>query len=370
MTGAAGRAGWGGFRDAMSVLESMWQVSACLPPHVPVPKPGPCKAGRSAATAVRKIVSKRATARHTRTANGGNGDGGDGYIGPAVDFTVADRAAIDRFKQLRRIEHDGPWDQQVHAREQLDRSRKALSPLMRARALQEARIEDDIERFADGQPVDQVKTRMAQELDKIFSGRKIATRMSEQGLLAALRDGRFKTQFETGASGLMGAYVPDERAAVEERLFGIPRTGFPASRRPFYGYVLTSGTNASPADDAILNAYGPVQVVFKDQVRTRTTAMIGDSINDEDRARPSPVNAPQFWSFKPSRLRPGDYDHDVTGAVFRGGQYAEAQIHDGVSTDDIDEVTFASAPSPTLQQAMDAHGVRWRVIASESAPGR
>lgn len=90
--------------------------------------------------------------------------------------------------------------------------------------------------------------------------------------------------------------------------------------------------------------------------------MIGDSINDEDRARPSPVNAPEFWSFKPSRLRPGDYDHDVTGPVFRGGEYAEAQIHDGVSVSDIEEVTLSAAPSPTLRHELDARAVPWRVV--------
>lgn len=356
------------FRDAMAMLEGLWRVDACMPPRVPVPQPGPCPGsglGR-ARTAVRKIAGRRVTRRDSVSRSAPDSV----YTGPAVTFTAADRGAIEQFKQWRRIERSGSWQQQVHAREQMERARTTMTALMRARAVQEGRIEDAIERFADGQPVEQVKRRMTRELEKIFSGKKIATRMTEEGLLAALRDGRFKTQFETGASGLMGAYVPDERAAVEERLFGIARNGFDASRRPYYGYVLTSGVNASPADDAILNAYGPVQVVFKDQVRARTTAMIGDSINDEDRGRPSPVNAPQFWSFKPSRLRPGDYDHEVTGPVFRGGEYAEAQIHDGVDVDDIEEVTFASPPSPTLSQAMDAYGVRWRVIAPQTERDR
>lgn len=240
-----------------------------MPPKVPVPKPGPCPGAKRgvkkiadtitkpASAPVAKPAAKRAVPREIAAAGYAAG-----YTGPTVAFTAADRGAIDRFKQLRRLERDAPWEQQVQARNEMERVRVTMSPLMRARALQEARIEDLVERFADGQPVEQVKTRMAQELGKIFSGKKIATRVSEQGLLAALRDGRFKTQFESGASGLAGAFVPDERAAVEERLFGIARNNFPAARRPYYGYVLTSGVNASPADDAMLNVYGPIQVCF------------------------------------------------------------------------------------------------------------
>lgn len=295
-----------------------------------------------------------------------------GYTGPAVHYSAEDRRRIEQFKALRAAEHDpARWREMEQISQQLEVARAALSPMMRARALQEARIEAGLERHRLDAPgpvlsAQASRDKMTATLRGLFAGKKIATRMSAEALAQALADGRFKTQFETGASGLPGAYVPEERARAEEQLFGIPQRGFDPKKRPYYGYVLLSGEQAAPADDVMLNVYGPIEVVLRDRVRQRTTAMIGDSLNDIDRARPSPVNDPQFWSFKPTRLRPGDFDHDVTGADFRGGDYAEAQIHGGISIDDVREVVFPAPPQPDLVAALDAADVPWRVVRAKA----
>lgn len=45
-------------KDAMSMLEELWQVNACMPPHVPVPQPGPCPGiKRTGRTAIRKATA-------------------------------------------------------------------------------------------------------------------------------------------------------------------------------------------------------------------------------------------------------------------------------------------------------------------------
>lgn len=291
------------------------------------------------------------------------------YTGPAVVLSDDDWRKIELFKRLRRAENDPDLrgEEITQARHQTEQARKDLSPVMRARAVQEARIEEAGERFRTGgegepSPVPEVRRQMVGALERMFAGKKIATRITADGLEKVLRDGRFKTQFETGESGLPGGYVPDERAKIEHQLFGIPVTGFDPARRPYYGYVQVSGQDVSPADFGMLNAYGPVEVVFRDEVRDRTTAMVGDSINDDMRAKPSPVNAPEFWSFKPTRLQPGDFRHDPAGEVFRNGEYAEAQIHDGVTTTDIERVVFSQPPPPGLRELLEAQGIPWRVI--------
>lgn len=53
-------------------------------------------------------------------------------------------------------------------------------------------------------------------------------------------------------------------------------------------------------------------------------------------------------------------DPESEGA--RATYYIEAQVHGGVSTDDIEEVVFPSTPSPKLRAALEARGVPWRVI--------
>lgn len=337
--------------DGLAVIEALLlpRVQACKPPHTSVPKPGPCRGHR-----------RRARGTTARTAP-------RRYTGPSVTYTPAQRAAIAEYKRLRDAEHDPAHARQVgQIRDQLARARAALGPVMLARAAQEYRIEAAVDRWAraapDGPiPPEQARQRMQQALRELFANKQIATRISAEGLSAVLREGRFKTQFETGASGLPGGYVPEERAQAEEKLFGIPQQGFDPAKRPYYGYVALSGPDTSPAQDGALNVYGPIAVIFHDRVRQRTTAMIGDSLNDADAARPSPVNDPQFWSFKPGRLRPGDFDHDPAGPDFRHGAYAEAQIHGGLDVADIAQVVFPDPPSPGLAAQLDHAGVPWQV---------
>lgn len=348
--------------DGLTVVEDLCglsRVEGCL--H-PVPKPGPCPGTRRTGglrRAARKVTAKPKT---TRTAKG------PAYTGPSVTVSPEDRHRMDEYKRLRDAENDPTLrgDELTRVRADFDKAKAALSPKMRARAVQEYRIGNAAKQHRTGEPdtAEQAQAKMQAELQRMFAGKRIATRVTAEGLAGILRDGRFKTQHETGYSGLAGAYVPDERAKAEELLFGIPETGFDDTRRPYYGYVMVNG-DTPPADDAMLNAYGPVQVVFKDGVRDRTTAMIGDSLNDFDRAKPSPVNAPEHWSFKPTRLRPGDYDHDPAGEDFRNGEYAEAQIHDGVTVGDVAEVVFPQAPEQSLRDALDQKGIPWRVAPAQ-----
>jgi hypothetical protein len=203
--------------------------------------------------------------------------------------------------------------------------------------------------FEDG------KRRAKAQIRKDFAGKKVATRITPGGLAKVLDDGRFKTMFETKMTSASN-YIPEKRAMYEEMAFGLSRDADP-TKRPIYGY-LSDGVKSIEDDDTLLDTYGDVQVIFKDAIRSRTTATVGDSLDQA--VLPSPVNDPQWFSFS-GGMRQSQHGYAPEGAAFL---YKEAQIHDGVSTEDIEEVVFPKddPPTPELQAALKRRGIPWRVL--------
>jgi Protein of unknown function (DUF3626) len=99
--------------------------------------------------------------------------------------------------------------------------------------------------------------------------------------MAVVRDGRFKSQFESGAS--RGYYSPDTRAEHEHEMFGYPED-LPAEKRPIYGYL--SGSSEQQYGGA--DNYGSVMFRLKDGVNQRTTFTLGDSLANQQ-MRPVPL---------------------------------------------------------------------------------
>jgi hypothetical protein len=199
------------------------------------------------------------------------------------------------------------------------------------------------------------KQRATAQIRKDFAGKKVATRITPAGLAKVLDAGRFKTMFETQTTSA-STYVPDKRAMYEEMAFGLPRDVDP-TKRPIYGY-LSDGVRSIDDDDTLLDTYGDVQVIFKDAIRSRTTATVGDSL--DEKVLPSPVNDPQWFSFS-GGMRQSQHGYDPEGADYL---YKEAQIHNGVSIEDIEEVVFPKGDPPTaaLQAALTKRGIPWRVL--------
>lgn len=254
---------------------------------------------------------------------------------------------------------------------------------IRARLHSEAEVEVHLDEFARrnniGPVTDEMKADLARRTREAFAGKKIAVRVTPKNLEHVLNSGRFKSQFESGKS--KGKKDFDMRASVEKVLFGImDKPHQNQEKRPIYGYValdgvrpvgVGSGELGGVATDA-LSQYGNVQVILKDDVRRRTTALFGDSLNNMSEGLPSSVDDPSWRSFTPSRggltsegLTGLDRSGDMPG--FRSDSYAEAQIHGGVSVDDIEEVVLPSA-SAALQKALDDKGIRWRVLNWKNAP--
>ena len=298
------------------------------------------------------------------------------YTGPTFKVTPQQRNTLKKLDEMtaRWKKMDPYSDESFDFKDEIDRiSASSVSQALTDRIDQETRINNGLEDLRSDMELDgdhytkaQLKSAMAKQLAKEFGGKKIAVRVTPKALERILGDGRFKSQHETGKGGAVARYVPESRRRLEAQLYGIPNTTeFPASKRPISGYVAVNGIG--PADeDHWLSQHGRVQVILKDTVRDRTTAMIGDTLDDKHAARPSPVNAPEWESYNRYFL---DDAHGAAGRSlnsqhFRVAGYAEANIHNGLPVSDIEEIVFPDQPDPKMRDKLEKEKIPWRVIPS------
>jgi hypothetical protein len=291
------------------------------------------------------------------------------YNGPVFKMPQnVDEADLVALRGLLQGEHAGTLTPEEYSR--LFDLRAKLSRTVVGRVQQDVDIDSYFNRFREergiGGSSDSVQAQMADHLKATFADRKVAVRVTPTNLGKILDDGRMKTQFESGTSS--GLFLRDTRSELEGRLFGLAEDADPKIR-PIYGYVMIDGERpAGVRETDALSAYGRIQVVLKDSVRDRTTAMIGDSLDLFGVGRPSPINNPDWRSFTPLSRGSfgralGDQGIDRTyGDAFHKDLYAEAQIHGGVNVSDIEEVVLPGPPSAALRRQLDKAGIKWRVL--------
>jgi len=220
-----------------------------------------------------------------------------------------------------------------------------------------------------GQSPSEYRAAVSARLKELLADKPIAVRVRDD---AALRDilsgGRFKTSLE-GARRTAGLGSDSDRRRLGEHIMGVT-ADTPASERPVYGYVAVSGIEPAlsagrklsgfaferEGQEDVLSSYGEIQVVLKPEVRTRTTATVGDSLDEIWAMRPTPVDNPGAESLGFHSL-----DSVIAPGFTRQG-YVEAQIHGGVRADDISEVVFPAQPTSATVAALDARGIPWRVL--------
>ena len=173
--------------------------------------------------------------------------------------------------------------------------------------------------------LDEFRAAVEDKLRNDLSQQSIKIRRSNDTAIRIARslDGRFKSQFETGTSG--GALTPEGRSSFETRMFGYARD-LPPVERPIYGYV------GGVTDEAgVVQSYGQVGFVFKKGVRARTTFTTNDSLGST--MVPSPINKPSSRSVFWSTSFPLKLEEDLRNW---SNLYFEAQMHGGVSLDDVE----------------------------------
>lgn len=152
-------------------------------------------------------------------------------------------------------------------------------------------------------------------------------------------DRKFRSQFETNTSG--GSYNTEMRRNTEA-VWG-PPYNWDDKNRPIYGHI------QRPQEPVgLASHYGSVQAILKKDVRDRTTMTVGDSlgaggyaipVNDVDDVDQNSflaaVTGRSVDAYAISNI-PEEGDEDP----FRDFDYIEAQIHGGVSVNDIDTIVF------------------------------
>jgi hypothetical protein len=186
------------------------------------------------------------------------------------------------------------------------------------------------------------KTRTQLERDSIAALRKIVinqpVRIRAYGTQARLilKDGRFKSQFETRDSG--GEYDPELRAQAEHDGMGVP-FGIKDAKRPIYGFY------DAPSTDQSIEMYGNIEFVLNTDLKKRTTITVGDSLEGfQDGIRVgTPVSRIDRTAFT---------DDFVSRAFITEGkviEYVEAQVHGGVTLDDVTAIRIILGQKDTRQ---------------------
>jgi len=240
----------------------------------------------------------------------------------------------------------------------------------------------------NGQTADAMEEGLAFAKAKILSTIKngnVTIAVSEEVLGAVLEDGRYKNQFETRTSG--GKLDVGVRKVGEGLATGTP-AGTKLSERPVYGFLTdneevhtydskTATTFALEGtwsekhalrrsldwqDLTSLNTdkadqYGEIRFVLKPEVRSRTTATIGDSLR-------TGVMADGLSNPKPDLVNMGLYK---TGAVHHmagnpTADYIETQIHGGVKVSDIDRIYVPAGRVDAVKAMVEAKGLNIPVI--------
>ncbi len=144
---------------------------------------------------------------------------------------------------------------------------------------------------------EQVEVRAARFVELARSEGVPIYHISVEGLLQAIADGRFKTQFETGAS--RGHFNPITRAEWENGYLDLP-LDLPDSERPVYAALDVPVPNpGADIPGKPLDHYGRVRIILSDDVKDRATLTIGDSLHTD--SQPYPVSGVEP-PFSPSEL--------------------------------------------------------------------
>lgn len=235
-----------------------------------------------------------------------------------------------------------------------------------------------------------------QEARQFMVDGKLLTQVDDRILSKMATAGKLRNRFEAGAAHGVGKGNKDyntKRKEAEEIRFGIKRDA-PAEDRPIYGYI-EHRDRIDSTGGAVGDNYGPIQVVLKDSVKSRSTYTIGDSLDDKQKfgSESYAVSDPAAWQPR-YRYFEGHMDgryggrrlvedgiYEVQTTDMRAGPtaadwsakppetsgqsrwvpgYIESQFHGGVSLADVEEVRVPrNIPiKPTVEKKLAKAGVK------------
>ncbi len=197
-------------------------------------------------------------------------------------------------------------------------------------------------------------------IKKLVDGSDVFIRVPEDIVQQILKDGRIKNQFETGITE--GVLSNNPRIKIEGKVMGVGET-IPHKSRPIYGYLSQEADGGVVSRELGVDGYGRIGIKLKrEQTRGRTTFTSYDSWNA--------TNAGSNAVFQAEPLtKPNGKAYDWSGWKTRGNpldvstvdtyHYWEAQIHEGISLDDVDKIYFPRTPSVETLKLLKRKKVKW-----------
>lgn len=199
--------------------------------------------------------------------------------------------------------------------------------------------------------IEEVKTLITKWLREGIEDKPVKIRVDSEIVEELIKDGRFKTQFETKTS--KGAFMPHIRKEFEKEVFGIPKDAT-YEERPIYGYITEGKAGWA-------NQYGDAVFILKERIKNRTSVTFGDSLDinaagEINSTAPTPLTNANYLSVEP---------HNFLNYVWWGESlenaypYTEAQIFGGVDIKrDVKEVIFTkSKPTVEITEALQSMGI-------------
>lgn len=218
-------------------------------------------------------------------------------------------------------------------------------------------------------------TEKSDAVTQFVQNAKLATQIDERILSRIATAGKMRNRFEKGAVGGVGKANRDynsRRKEGEKIRFGIEETD-DAQVRPIYGYA-EHRDRITAAGAEIGNNYGPIQVVFRDSVKARSTYTIGDSLDSTqhfgsesyvvvDPAKPQQSYHSPGYNVIYRDMKPGPTAREWVGTDINGStanpDYIEAQVFGGVALQDIEAVKIPRniEIKPATKKKLEAAGV-------------
>lgn len=192
----------------------------------------------------------------------------------------------------------------------------------------------------------EVERTINEAFGRLVAENRIAIQFPSQHVDALLADGRFKTQFETGAGG--GITNTTYRANAELRGLGIPLDLDPKDR-PLYAFL-----DAGPGARGMVRDYGDLTFVFRDETKGRSTVTVGDSLFNfaQRQVAGSPALSPTRYAWDTAVEALYDYATGGTvGELVGQVRYIEMQIQRGAGLSDVRAVVDRAGVLTTAQRS-------------------
>lgn len=192
-------------------------------------------------------------------------------------------------------------------------------------------------------------------LKKAIDEARVGIRVNHELLDDLVKDGRFKSQFESRHSS--GTFFNRVRDELERFAFG--HSDLDPENRPIYGYLSSDELHRGVSS---LESYGDVSVLLKEEVEERTSFVFGDSFRLLDALPETTIdgegNVPSLSPVNMAEPNITAIDWNAINDPVQGefveelySGYTEAQVYGRVTLNDIEQIVV---PARSLENASES----------------